>query len=156
MVVNFLIRKSDSSTFPSPYLCVFLISIYTYGFPSIYIYIFKVSNSYEFELPRMSILLIGIVKIFAPVRYCLRFCSHSIPRWGKVGCRNLCERFSSDPESCFGKSIHPGYHSQSKPKGRNWCERGFKLVLFWESHAPQLLLLSLFIYLFYYYRGFLC
>ena len=75
MVVNFLIRKSDSSTFPCPYLCVFLISIYTYGFPSIYIYIFKVSNSYEFELPRMSILLIGIVKIFAPVRYYLRFFS---------------------------------------------------------------------------------
>ena len=144
MVVNFLIRKSDSSTFPCPYLCVFLyLSIHMDS----HLYIFKVSNSYEFELPRMSILLIGIVKIFAPVRYCLRFCSHSIPRWGKVGCRNLCERFSSDPESCFGKSIHPGYHSQSKPKGGNWCERGFKLVLFWESHAPQLLLLSFHFYL---------
>ena len=128
------------------HICVFLISIYTYGFPSIYIYIFKVSNSYEFELPRMSILLIGIVKIFAPVRYCLRFCSFTQFQ-GKVGCKNLCERFSSAPESYFGKSIHPGYHSQSKPKGRNWCERGFKLVLFWESHAPQLLLLSFYFYL---------
>ena len=143
VVVNFLIRKSDSSTFPCPYLCVFLISIYTYGFPSIYIYIYIYIYIQSFKL-----LWIWVTKNeHSSYWHCENICSsqilfevfffHSIPRWGKVGCRNLCERFSSALESYFGKSIHPGYHSQSKPKGRNWCERGFKLVLFWESHAPS-------------------
>ena len=147
VVVNFLIRKSDSSTFPSPYLCVS--NIYLYIWIPIYIYIY---------IQSFKLLWIWVTKNeHSSYWHCENICSsqilfevlffHSIPRWGKVGCRNLCERFLSAPESCFGKSIHLGYHSQSKPKGRNWCERGFKLVLFWESHAPPAIVVK-FIYLF--------
>ena len=112
-VVSFLIRRVILQHF---HVHTYVSNtIHTYVLPCPYVfytYMFRVSNSYELELPlpRMHVPLTSIVKIFPKVRNCFRFCSHS------------------------DSKIRQGWMQKFM-----WEVLNFSSVLFWEFHAPRLL-----------------